>query len=269
MAYTFGFIGAGNMGSALVKGAIRKLPPDQIIIADRNRDLAQSVADRLHCHAGGNEAAARESRFLFLGVKPHILSPLLHDLRPIFQNRSEAPILVSMAAGVSLTQIEEMAGHAYPVIRIMPNTPVSEGAGVVLCARNHLVTDENFSAFTTALSGVGIVHPIDESLIDAGTAVSGCGPAFTYLFIDALADGGVACGLSRNEALQFAAQTVMGAAQIVLSSGKHPEMLKNEVCSPGGSTIQGVRTLEQRALRASCMDAVIATFDKTVDLGKG
>lgn len=269
MTYTFGFIGAGNMGSALAQGAIRKLPPNQIIVADRNRSLAQSVADRLHCHAGDNETAARESHFLFLAVKPHIISPLLLDLKPTFQTRDESPILVSMAAGVTLKQLEEMAGQTFPIIRIMPNTPVSEGVGVVLCARNHMVTDGIFSAFTAALSGVGIVHSLDESLIDAGTAVSGCGPAFTYLFIDALANGGVACGLSRQDALQFAAQTVMGAAQIVLSSGKHPEILKNEVCSPGGSTIQGVRTLEQRAIRAACMDAVISAFDKTVELGKG
>jgi pyrroline-5-carboxylate reductase len=173
-----------------------------------------------------------------------------------------------MAAGLTLCQLEEMVDDSFPIIRIMPNTPVSEGAGVILYVQNQAVSNEQLSLFTSIMAGAGNLYPLDETLMDAGSAVSGCGPAFAYLFIDALADGGVACGLSRTDAQNFAAQTVLGAALMVLSTGKHPEELKNNVCSPGGSTIQGVRTLEQRALRATCMDAVISAFEKTKELGK-
>jgi pyrroline-5-carboxylate reductase len=268
VSYTFGFIGTGNMGSALAQAAGRVLPSDQIVLSDQSLQKAQALADRLHCLATDGETAARESQFLFLGVKPHMMSALLKDLTPTLKARSHRPVLVSMAAGLTLRQLEEMVPRDFPFIRIMPNTPVSEGAGVILYVRNQAVSDDQLSMFTSSMSGAGNLYPLDESLMDAGSAVSGCGPAFAYLFVDALADGGVACGLSRNDALNFAAQTVLGAASMILSTGKHPEQLKNDVCSPGGSTIQGVRTLEQRALRAACMDAVIAAFEKTKELGK-
>ena len=268
MPYTFGFIGTGNMGSSLAKAASHSLAPEQIILSDQTIEKAQNLANGLRCHAADSETVARESHFLFLGVKPHLMAGLLKDLQPTLMARSNPPILVSMAAGLTLSQLEEMAGASFPLIRIMPNTPVSEGAGVILYVQNGAVTEDQLSTFSSALSSAGKIYPLEEGLMDAGSAVSGCGPAFSYLFIDALADGGVACGLSRNDALNFAAQTVLGAAQMILSTGKHPDQLKNEVCSPGGSTIQGVRTLEQRALRAACMDAVISAFEKTKQLGK-
>lgn len=268
MSYTFGFIGTGNMGSALAQAAGKLLPSGQIVLADQSLEKAQALADRLSCHATDTKTTAGESQFLFLGVKPHMMSGLLKDLAPTLKARSTPPILVSMAAGLKLRQLEEMVDGDFPIIRIMPNTPVSEGAGVILYVRNQFVSDAQLSVFTSAMTGAGNLYSLDEALMDAGSAVSGCGPAFAYLFIDALADGGVACGLSRNDAQNFAAQTVLGAAQMILSTGKHPDQLKNEVCSPGGSTIQGVRTLEQRAMRAACMDAVISAFEKTKELGK-
>ena len=269
MSATFGFIGTGNMGSALVRAAVKTLPPAEILLTDHDQTKAENLAQELGCRAASREAVAAESRFLFLGVKPHMMAGLLRDLSPAFQSRAEAPVLVSMAAGLTVPQLEEMSGGRCPVIRIMPNTPVSLGAGVILYAKSGSVTQKQLDAFLAGLAGAGGLYPLEESLIDAGTSVSGCGPAFTYLFIDALADGGVVCGLSRADAVNFAAQTVLGAAQMVLSGGKHPEQLKNEVCSPGGSTIQGVRTLEQHGLRAACMEAVIAAFEKNISLGKG
>ncbi len=268
MSITVGFIGAGNMGGALAKAAVRTVGGAQLILADQNREKCEQLALELGCHAGETAQAAKESRFLFLGVKPHIMPVLLRDLQPVFKTRSDAPVLVSMAAGLTLKQLEEMAGEAYPIIRIMPNTPVAEGGGVVLYVCNEAVSGAQKDAFLMTMARAGRFYPLEESLMDAGSAVSGCGPAFSYLFIDALADGGVACGLSRPDAQQFAAQTVLGAAQMILATGKHPDQLKNEVCSPGGSTIQGVRCLEQHALRAACMDAVIAAFEKTKELGK-
>lgn len=268
MSFSLGFIGVGNMGGALAKSAAHKVSPERIVLSDQSVEKAKGLATELHCQVADTQTAARESEYLFLGVKPHIMPSLLRDLTPSFKTRETPPVLVSMAAGLSLQQLEEMAGYSYPIIRIMPNTPVSEGAGVILYVKNRFVSDAQLETFLTILSAAGKLYPLEETLMDAGSAVSGCGPAFAYLFMDALADGGVACGLSRPDALQFAAQTVLGAAQMILSTGKHPDQLKNEVCSPGGSTIQGVRTLEQRALRAACMDAVISAFEKTKDLGK-
>lgn len=268
MSYTFGFIGTGNMGGALARAAGKVLPPSQIVLSDQSQQKAQALAEDLHCHVADSYTAAKESQFLFLGVKPHMMSGLLKDLEPTFKARSHPPVLVSMAAGLTLHQLGEMVSGDLPIIRIMPNTPVSEGAGVILYVRNQKVSDDLLALFTNTMSGAGNLYPLDEALMDAGSAVSGCGPAFAYLFIDALADGGVACGLSRNDAQSFAAQTVLGAAQMILATGKHPDQLKNDVCSPGGSTIQGVRTLEQRAVRAACMDAVISAFEKTKELGK-
>jgi pyrroline-5-carboxylate reductase len=149
----------------------------------------------------------------------------------------------------------------------MPNTPVSVGAGVVLCAASENVTAEEREAFAAALVGAGGVDEIPEKLMDAASALSGCGPAFVDLFLEALSDGAVACGLPRDKALRYAEQTVLGSAKLALESGEHPAVLKDKVCSPGGSTIAGVRALEKGAFRAAAMEAVIAAFGRTKELG--
>jgi pyrroline-5-carboxylate reductase len=150
----------------------------------------------------------------------------------------------------------------------MPNTSVAVGQGMVLYTCNAAVTDAQESLFVSLLQKAGKVDKLDEKLIDAASAVSGCGPAYVYMFIEALADGAVACGLPRNKALLYAEQTLLGAATTALSSTKHPEQLKDEVCSPAGSTIEGVRALEQGGLRAACIDAVVAAYRRTKELGK-
>jgi pyrroline-5-carboxylate reductase len=150
----------------------------------------------------------------------------------------------------------------------MPNTPVSVGEGTVLYTANSEVTDGEIADFKAAMKFAGVLDEIPEKLIDAASAVSGCGPAFVFMFIESLADGAVACGLPRDKALVYAEQTVLGAARLALESGKHPGELKDAVCSPGGSTIEGVRTLEEGAFRASAVDAVIAAYEKTKTLGK-
>jgi pyrroline-5-carboxylate reductase len=177
-------------------------------------------------------------------------------------------ILVSMAAGIAIADIQRMAGKDYPVIRIMPNTPVGVGEGMVLYTVSENVTADMKAAFCDAMSGAGLLDEIPEKLIDAGSAVSGCGPAFACLFVEALADGGVACGLPRDKALTYAAQMLKGTAKLILESGEHPGKLKDAVCSPGGSTIAGVRALEQGNFRGSTMDAVDAAFYRTKELGK-
>ena len=265
MKYTFGLIGAGNMGGAIAKAVSRSLKDG--VLVDRDQARADSLAAELGFTAVSQEEAAKECRYLFLGVKPHLAAGVAAELVPLFKERAEAPVLVSMAAGVTTKQLTSWAGDV-PIIRIMPNTPVAVGQGVVLYSKNPFVTEEQEAGFRDVMKLAGGLYPIDESLIDAATAVSGCGPAFAYLMIDAMADGGVACGLPRADALRYAAQTMIGAAQMVLETGKHPAQLKNEVCSPGGSTIQGVRTLEQRAVPAALMDAVILSYEKSAALGK-
>lgn len=264
--YSFGLIGAGNMGGAIAT-AVSKSTKDGVLV-DRNRDRVEKLAAELGFTAVEEQEAALESRYLFLGVKPHMVSGVLADLAPTLAKRETPPVLVSMAAGVTTEQLGAMAKGNYPVIRIMPNTPVSVGQGVVLYSKNDAVTPEMEQGFLDLMAQAGRLYPMDEALIDAGTAVSGCGPAFAYLMMDAMADGGVACGLPRGDAVKYAAQTLLGAAQMVLVTGKHPDQLKNEVCSPGGSTIQGVRTLEQRAIRSALMDAVIMSYEKSAALGK-
>ena len=266
MKYTFGLIGAGNMGGAIARAVSRSLKDGALV--DRDPDRAAALAADLGFAAVSQEEAALESRYLFLGVKPHLAAGVLAELAPVLARRAAPPVLVSMAAGVTTGQLSAWAGPEVPVIRIMPNTPVAVGQGVVLYSKNEKVTPDLEEGFRAVMAKAGGLFPIDEAIIDAGTAVSGCGPAFAYLMLDAMADGGVACGLPRGDAVQFAAQTLMGAAQMVLETGKHPAQLKNEVCSPGGSTIQGVRMLEQRSVPAALMDAVIVSYEKSAALGK-
>ena len=263
-----GFLGVGSMGSALARAAVKALPPEEIVLANRTAAKAQQMAAELSCRWAGIEETAAESELLFLGVKPHILPGLLSQIAPVLAARAEPATLVSMAAGVPMAAVQAMAGGKYPVIRIMPNTPVSVGAGVILYDATAEVSREALALFLTSMAQAGLVDRLEESLIDAGSAVSGCGPAFADLFLEALADGGVACGLPRAKAMAYAAKMLLGAAALALETGKHPGELKDAVCSPGGSTIQGVKALEQRAFRAAVMEAVEAAYIKTQALGK-
>ena len=176
-------------------------------------------------------------------------------------------VFVSMIAGVSLDTLGQLLGAGKKIIRIMPNTACAVGQGVLLVCANANVTAQELADFEAMMEHSGVVDRIDEKLIDAASAVSGCGPAYAYMFIEALADGGVKCGLPRAKAIRYAAQVLLGSAEMVLQSGKHPELLKDEVCSPGGSTIAGVAALEEHGFRSACIDAVDAAYEKTKKLG--
>lgn len=264
----FGFIGTGNMGGALARAAVRALGPGQVLLADHNTRLAESLAAELGCNAVTNREIVARCGVIFLGVKPQFLKGMLADLAPALKEKNEPFLLVSMAAGVSMADVLAMAGGNYPLIRIMPNTPASVGCGMILYDSTEAVSAEALELFRKGLSCAGVLDPLPEKLIDAGSAVTGCGPAFVDLFLEALADGGVACGLPRDKAMIYAAQMVMGSARLALETGKHPGQLKDAVCSPGGSTIAGVRALEQHGFRGAVMDAVDAAFEKTKALGK-
>lgn len=269
MKYNFGFIGTGNMGGSLARAVCKKVDPDSVMLSDKNTELANNLATELGCCFATNEQIATKAKYIVLGVKPQMMKDTLSEISDILAERTDGFVLVTMAAGVDCASISLFAGNSeYPVIRIMPNTPVSIGHGMILYCTNKYVSDADIAYFTDALSLAGRLDCLDEKLIDAGSAVSGCGPAFVYMFIEALADGGVACGLTRQKALEYAATTVEGAAELVITSGKHPGELKDEVCSPAGTTIEGVKALERSGFRAAAIDAINSAFERTKELGK-
>ena len=267
--YQFGFIGCGNMGGALVRAISAKIAKERILIADcLEQNTKRLQQDCGVCVAKDAAEIAQSAQYIFLGVKPQGLGTLLSELSPILKERSDRVVLISMAAGITLASIGYMLGEGYPVVRILPNTPAAVGKGMTLYCCNSLVDAVEEKEIVFALEAAGKVDKLDEAWIDAGCAVSGCGPAFVYLFMEAMADGAVAAGLPRQKAMLYAAQTVVGAAEMLLQSGKHPGELKDAVCSPGGSTIRGVQALEQEGFRGVVMDAVLAAYEKTKDLGK-
>ena len=268
MSSTIGFIGVGNMGGALARAACR-WNAQQVVITSRSLQKVQELKDQLGCRmAQDNQALAAGAKFIVLGVKPHQMGQLLQELAPVLKQRRDRYILVSMAAGVTLATLASQLGMEAPILRIMPNTPSSIGKGMILYTPNQLVQPEEVEEFCQIMATAGRLDALEESQMDAASALAGCGPAFAYLFLEALADGAVACGLPRAKAMEYAAQTLAGAADMVLETGSHPGQLKDAVCSPGGSTIQGVRALEERGMRAAAMNAVIVSYEKNKELGK-
>ena len=263
-----GFIGAGNMGGAIAKSVCAAGYAENVVLCDKDEKKAKELACVLGCNYMSAEDTIKKCDVIFLGVKPQFLERVISELKPAIQARKEKPLFVSMAAGVALAKLEKMLGEDTPIIRIMPNTPVSVGEGMILWCTNKNVTDEHKNIFLSINEKSGKLDLIDEALIDAASAVSGCGPAFVYMFIEALADGGVKCGLPREKALLYAEQTLLGASKLALESKLHPGALKDAVCSPAGSTIEGVRRLENGAMRSSVIEAVNASFERTKELGK-
>ncbi|MBQ9796257.1 MAG: pyrroline-5-carboxylate reductase [Clostridia bacterium] len=269
MKYKFGFIGCGNMGGALAQAVVKSVRPLEIIaLCDANIERAAALAESFGCSVATLAQIAADCEYIFLGVKPQGFAGLFEEIAPILKARKDRFVLISMAAGVSIAAIEKMCGVSAPVIRIMPNTPVSVGEGMILYTANDAVSDCDIDVFLHALSKAGKLDEIAEDKIDAASALSGCGPAFVYLFAEALADGAVECGLARDKANLYAAQTLLGAATLLLESGKHPGELKDAVCSPGGTTIAGVHALEESAFRSASMNAVTAAYEKTLKLKK-
>ncbi len=261
----YGFIGCGNMGGALARAAAKAVGGANLRLADADPAKAEALAAELGAQVATNDAIAKTCDYVIFGVKPQLLGAVVAGMG------EQIPfdhVVVSMAAGVSIESLKEMLGIAdRAIIRMMPNTPVQVGEGRILYAMQNVKAHQE-EGFLELFSQAGKLFSLEEKLIDAGTALSGCGPAFAYLFMEALADGAVTCGLPRETALELAAGTVLGSAKMVLETGAHPGALKDAVCSPGGSTIEGVHALEQNGFRGAAMEAVIKAYEKTKQLGR-
>ena len=266
MSVTFGFIGCGNMGGALAKAVSKADFEKEIRLYDLDENKAQSLATEVSGEVADIQVVAKECKYIFIGVKPQVIADCLDSIKNSLEESKQNPVIVSMAAGVAVSDIKRMSGID-SVIRIMPNMPVSVGSGVVLATADG-TADEDKAMFEKAMVQAGMFDWLDEKFIDAASALSGCGPAFVYMFAQALADGAVACGLPRDKSILYAAGTLRGAAEMILESGKHPEKLKDDVCSPGGSTIMGVKALEDEGMRGAAISAVIAAYNRTKELGK-
>jgi pyrroline-5-carboxylate reductase len=281
MTKSIACIGSGNMGLALMKGAARSISGDfssnSYIIGFTDTDQAKATAAAKAIGASvyaSNIAAVSQGDFVFLAVKPQVLADVLAEITPAVCNRirsGAAPILVSMAAGWSIKRIQSiLAGPGSTVvpgiIRIMPNTPALVGQGIIALASSPEVPESKIAELKQILAGSGIVDTLEEHYLDAVTALSGSGPAFVYLFIEALADGGVRSGLPRDKALRYAVQTLLGATAMVQETGKHPGELKDMVTSPEGTTIAGLAALETGAFRGIVMNAVDAAWKRSKEL---
>ena len=262
------FIGLGNMGASLAKEVAKEVAAQDLLLINRTPQKVQEFIGRYGGTASDLEQAFKEAEVIFLGVKPYQICPLLEEYQTVLSQRSDL-LLVSMAAGLELDKIAGVVKNdRVGLIRIMPNTPVAIGQGVISLARSQAVTDQQVTQVNQLLAGAGALYEIEEKLMDPATAVAGCGPAFVYQMIEAMADAGVSLGLSREQALQMAAQTFQGASQMVLETGEHPARLRDAVCSPGGSTIAGVNRLEQVGLRGDIIAGVEAAYKRTQEMGQ-
>jgi pyrroline-5-carboxylate reductase len=262
MKYTAGFIGVGNMGGALLNAVSELIGGKNISVFDLDFQKATEQANKTGAIYQPLDKLVKESHYLFLGVKPSVVSQVCQQISKWL---SPDNIIVSMAAGVDIAFISKIIA-SNRIIRIMPNTPAAVGEGVILYSIGQDVTDVEEKSFLDIMKKCGLVDKIKEELIDAAAAVSGCGPAFVYLFLEALADGADSCGLPREKAEQYAKQMVLGAAKLSQESEKHTGKLKDEVCSPAGTTIEGILSLEKGAFRYTVSSAVIESFRKTKEL---
>ncbi|WP_290772769.1 pyrroline-5-carboxylate reductase [Anaerofustis sp.] len=261
-----GFIGVGNMGSAIIGGILNsELVKGKDITAG---DMSTSSLEKLKEKYGvnitkDNKVVVENSDIVFLSVKPHIYKTVIDEIKDIVD---ESKLIVTIAAGQSIENIENMFGKSIRLVRTMPNTPALVMEGMGLICPNENATDEDVDDVINIFNSFGKSERVDESLIDTAGSLSGCGPAYVYMFIEALADAAVESGVGRDMAYKLAAQMVMGSAKMVLETGEHPGKLKDAVCSPGGTTIKGVNSLEYSGFRGIVIDALLESINKTLEM---
>jgi pyrroline-5-carboxylate reductase len=265
---TIAFLGAGNMAEALIKGLLRAgtARPESIIAtgrrAERLEELKRAYGIRV---TQDNLAAAREADIVVLSVKPQAMDKLVIQVAPALDQRK---LIISVAAGVPIAALERRLGAGARIIRTMPNTPSLVGAGACALARGEHASEEDLTIASRIFHAVGITTVVEENLLDAVTGLSGSGPAYIFLVIEALSDAGVKVGLPRYTALKLAAQTVLGSAQLLIETNAHPGHLKDQVTSPGGTAIAGLHTLEAGGLRTTLINAVEAATRRARELGE-
>ncbi|MHB1421257.1 MAG: pyrroline-5-carboxylate reductase [Bacillota bacterium] len=266
MQFRVGFLGAGAMAEALIKGVLQAglLEAGLIFASDPSSSRLTWLAEQYGINTcSGNEQLVSEVDVIILAVKPQVvreaISPLQHSFR-------QGQMMISIAAGITLPDLSALLPFTLPLIRVMPNTPCLVGEGASALALGDHVSEEHLKIAEAILGAVGKTIVLSEKYLDAVTGLSGSGPAYVYLFIEALSDAGVRVGLNRDTALFLAAQTVLGAAKMVLETGKHPAVLKDMVTSPGGTTIAAVHALEEGGIRAALMNAVVAARDRSLQL---
>ncbi len=262
-----GFIGTGNMANAIIKGIIRGgYDPDYIYAYDIDAEKLENTSKNNGIKAlNSNVAILQQAEIIFLAVKPQIYPTLLSEIKDFI---TYDHIIISIAAGISTNYIHDKLDKSFNVIRIMPNTPALIGEGVISICKNDNISHETYAYIKDLLSCLGTIEIIDEKLINAVIGISGSGPAYVFMFIEALADGGVMMGLSREQAYRMAAQTLIGSAKMYLETKIHPGELKDMVCSPSGTTIEAVYTLEKQQFRASIIEAVKVCAQKGEELSK-
>ena len=258
----YGFIGCGNMGGALAT-ALSKATKD-ILLCDPAK--GKEMAVKLQCSSGDVDAVARKCKRIFIGVKPNMVREALSPVQEIL--REEKPLLISMAAGLTLETVEKYAGSPLPIIRIMPNTPVAVGKGMIAYTCNDLVTESDIHSFLGDMRYAGAWERIDEDLMDTASALSGSGPAYMYYFAEALCRGAAACGMEEAQALRFAIATMEGAAEMLRTDGRTPEELRIAVCSPGGSTLAGLKALDDGNFTQDVISCVKAAHQRNKELAK-
>lgn len=271
-----GLIGTGKMGSALLRGALRSdsLTPTDVVIYDHTVAHTEPlVRDYPTISIASNpEELVNKVDVVILAVKPQGILDLLDQISAPFRTMigtigDDSPLFLSIAAGISLNKLEKVAFDGARIIRVMPNTPALIGKGTSVYCLGNNATNQDAQLVESLLAQSGFIQLIDESKIDAVSAISGCGPAYMYVILDALSDAGVAAGLPRALALELATRTMQGSAELVLQSGRHPMSLRDDVTSPGGTTIAALNKLEQCGMRTALLQAVQAAYDQSLRLG--
>lgn len=259
--YQFGFIGMGNMGFAILMGLLKTYDPGQLTFTRRDQAKKEDISARTGVVAAeSNRACAERSRYVVLAVKPQQFDGVIEEIRDVV---TEEQIVISIAPGISIADLQRKFGKACRVVRAMPNTPALVGEGMSgVCYDEGQFTAEEISTIEGFFTSFGKMVKVEERLMDAVVCVSGSSPAYVYMFIEALADSGVKFGLPRAAAYELAAQAVLGSAKMVLETGRHPGELKDQVCSPAGTTIAAVSALEEHGLRNAVLKAGDACYQK-------
>lgn len=263
-----GFIGCGNMAQAMIGGILKSklVLPNQVMSSDIreiNLNFAKNKYEILV--STNNIDIAKFSDLIILAIEPNMYNSVIEEIKNSIKKDA---IIITIAAGISLSFTEKAFNKKLKVVRTMPNTPVLVGEGMAAICANALVNKEDLEIVLKIFESFGKTEVIDEKLMDVIPAISGSSPAYVYMFIEALADGGVLQGISRDKAYKLAAQAVLGAAKMVLETGMHPGSLKDNVCSPGGTTIEAVATLEEKGFRAAIISAMNSCTEKAIHMSK-